>query len=275
MRRDGPGARHRPAAALNPCDPGGTGGPGPGGDLRPVLSGEGRHILVVEDDAELRALLLSSLRRSGFRASGAADGAEMREVLAGAPVDLVLLDVMLPGDSGFALCREIRARGRLPVILLTALAASSDRVLGLELGADDYVVKPADPRELVARIRAVLRRAEAAGPAPGGARHVARFAGWTLDTRSRELLSPEGVVVDLTSGEYDLLLAFVERAQRVLSREQLLDLARNRPFGGLERSIDAQVSRLRRKIEPPEAATPLIRTVRGVGYLLSAPVEWR
>jgi len=245
----------------------------PADEAEPVLSGEGRHILVVEDDPELRALLLSSLRRNGFRATGVGGGAEMREVLAAAPVDLVLLDVMLPGESGFDLCREIRAHGRLPVILLTALAASSDRVLGLELGADDYVVKPADPRELMARIRAVLRRA--GGEATEPERRIAVFDGWSLDTQRRELLAPDGTVVDLTSGEFDLLLAFVERPQRVLTREQLLDLARNRPYGGLERSIDAQVSRLRRKVEPPDRPTPLIKTVRGIGYILSVPVEWR
>jgi len=245
-------------------------------DQEPVLSGEGRHILVVEDDPDLRALLLSSLRRSGFRATGAGNGVEMSEVLASAPVDLVLLDVMLPGRSGFELCRDIRARGRLPVILLTALGASSDRVVGLELGADDYIVKPADPREMIARIRAVLRRAEAVpGEPEQGSGRIARFGGWVLDTRSRELLSPDGVVVDLTSGEYDLLLAFVERPQRVLTREQLLDLARHRPYGGLDRSMDAQMSRLRRKIEPAERPTPLIKTIRGVGYILSVPVEWQ
>jgi two-component system OmpR family response regulator len=209
------------------------------GDREPVLSGEGRHILVVEDDPDLRTLLLSSLRRSGFRASGAANGVEMYSIVSTASLDLVLLDVMMPGRSGFELCREIRSHSRLPVILLTALGASSDRVIGLELGADDYVVKPADPRELVARIRAVLRRADAAPEvAVGPDTHIAHFAGWSLDTRSRELLSPDHVVVDLTSGEYDLLLAFIERPQRVLTREQLLDLARNRPYGGLDRSMD-------------------------------------
>lgn len=246
-----------------------------GGTL-PAPSGEGQHILVVEDDEELRGLLLTSLRRSGFRAIGAGDGVEMRAILGTVPIDLILLDVMLPGESGFELCREIRQRGATPVILLTALAELGSRVAGLELGADDYLVKPADPREVVARIRAVLRRADTSGaaPRPGGS-HVALFDGWSLDTRRRELLSPEGVVVDLTSGEYELLLVFVEQPQRVLTREQLLDLARNRPFGGLDRSIDPQVSRLRRKIDTPGRPTPLLKTVRGAGYVLSAPVEWR
>jgi two-component system OmpR family response regulator len=243
----------------------------------PILSGEGRHVLVVEDDGELRPLLLSLLRRSGFRATGARGGVEMREVLAGAAaVDLVLLDVMLPGRSGFELCREIRAEGPMPVILLTALAEASDRVIGLELGADDYVVKPPDPRELVARIRAVLRRRD--GPTGGGGgatRTRALFGGWSLDTRRRELAAPGGQRVELTSGEYDLLLAFVERPQRVLSRDQLLDLARGRAMGGLGRSVDAQVSRLRAKLGGGRAdADGLLRTVRGAGYMLTSDVEW-
>ncbi|MFC7738538.1 response regulator [Roseomonas sp. GCM10028921] len=242
------------------------------------MSGEGRHVLVVEDDEELRKLLLSLLRRSGFRASGAREGAEMRRLLGSAQVDLVLLDVMLPGRSGFDLCRELRSEGRVPVIILTALGGSSERVVGLELGADDFVVKPADPAELIARIRAVLRRVDGAEGAAGGKeREVARFAGWSLNTRRRELLRPDGAVVELTSGEYDLLLAFVERPQRTLTRDQLLDLARNRPYGGLDRSMDVQVSRLRAKLgsRPHEDGEPgLIKTVRGIGYVLSSPVEW-
>jgi len=244
----------------------------------PPMSGEGRHVLVVEDDEDLRKLLLSLLRRNGFRATGARDGVEMRRLLAAAPVNLVLLDVMLPGQSGFELCRDLRAEGRVPVIILTALAETSDRVIGLELGADDFVVKPADPRELVARIRAVLRRVEDQEGSPGALGHeVARFAGWSLHTRRRELLRPDGVAVELTSGEYDLLLAFVERPQRILTRDQLLDLARNRPYGGLDRSMDVQISRLRAKLgpRPHEDGEPgLIKTVRGIGYLLSSPVEW-
>ncbi|SDB74596.1 response regulator transcription factor [Belnapia rosea] len=241
----------------------------------PVLSGEGRHVLVVEDDGELRPLLLSLLRRSGFRATGARNGVEMRNVLQGATVDLVLLDVMLPGRSGFELCREIRGEGPLPIILLTALAEASDRVIGLELGADDYVVKPPDPRELVARIRAVLRRREqpVAGGV-GGPRTRAIFGGWALDTRRRELLAPGGQRVELTSGEYDLLLAFVERPQRILSREQLLDLARGRAFGGLGRSVDAQISRLRAKLGGHLDSDELLKTVRGAGYMLTTDVEW-
>ncbi len=186
-----------------------------------AISGEGQHILVVEDDGELRSLLVSTLRRSGFRATGVRSGVELWEVLEGAAaVDLVLLDVMLPGRSGFELCRDIRARGSLPVILVTALAETSDRVIGLELGADDYVVKPADARELVARIRAVLRRHGTSATVDGGTvgpRRRARFgSGWLLDTGRRTLYAPDGTRIELTSGEYGLLLAFIERPQRVL-----------------------------------------------------------
>ncbi len=242
----------------------------------PPLSGEGRHVLVVEDDEEFRKLLLSLLRRNGFRANGARDGMEMRRLLATAAVDVVLLDVMLPGQSGFELCREIVEAGRVPVVLLTALVGTSDRVVGLELGADDYITKPAEPRELVARLRAVLRRVGAGRQPAAAQREVARFAGWSLDCRRRRLVSPRESVVDLTSGEYDLLLAFVERPQRVLSRDQLLDAARNRPFGGLDRSMDVQVSRLRAKLDA-EADTGdagLIKTIRGSGYIMVADVEW-
>lgn len=240
----------------------------------PVLSGEGRHVLVVEDDGELRPLLLSLLRRSGFRATGVRNGVEMRAILDHAGVDLLLLDVMLPGRSGFELCREIRAAGPLPIILLTALAEASDRVIGLELGADDYVVKPPDPRELVARIRAVLRRQEQAAGGTEPPRHCAVFEGWALDTRRRHLQSPDRRRIELTAGEYDLLLAFVERPNRILSRDQLLDLARGRAFGGLGRSIDAQISRLRAKLGGHRDADGLLKTVRGMGYVLASEVAW-
>jgi two-component system OmpR family response regulator len=260
-------------------DPGGiersSGSPGQAG---PPLIGEGRHILVVEDDGEMQKLLLSYLRRSGFRASGARDGVEMQRLLVSAPVDLVLLDVMLPGRSGFELCRDLRAQGAMPIILLTAMGETSDRVTGLELGADDFIVKPPEPRELIARIRALLRRADAkeGNPANVG-REIAHFAGWSLDTRRRELFRPDGVGVDLTGGEYDVLLVFVERPQRILSRDQLLDLARNRTYGGTGRSMDVQVSRLRSKLDSiPEAEgqPSLIKTVRNAGYMFTSPVEW-
>ncbi|MGE0372894.1 MAG: response regulator transcription factor [Gammaproteobacteria bacterium] len=241
-----------------------------------IPSGEGRHILVVEDDDDLRPLLLNLLRKSCFRATGVRSEREMQVVLTEASnVDLVLLDVMLPGRSGFEVCRDIRRKGEMPIILLTALGEPTDRVIGLELGADDYVVKPPDTRELLARINAVLRRKRGGLPDISMARDKAVFAGWILDTRRRELTAPNGSRVDLTGGEYDLLLAFIERPQRILSRDQLLDLARGRSLGGLGRSIDAQISRLRAKLNSGQSdATSVIKTLRGIGYMLICTVKW-
>ena len=224
----------------------------------------------------MRNLVARLLREAGFRVSAARDGREMWEVMdspAGTP-DLVLLDVMLPGPSGLDLLRSLRERGRIPVMMLTARDEEMDRVVGLELGADDYVAKPFAPRELVARVRALLRRA---GPSPDAVDTRSRrigFAGWVLDTARRELLSPEGAAVDLSGAEYDLLLAFLEHPGRVLSREQLLEVGKRRvgldPF---DRTVDVQISRLRRKIEPEEGSPPLIKTVRGAGYVLVAEVS--
>ncbi|NDG48445.1 MAG: DNA-binding response regulator [Rhodospirillales bacterium] len=234
------------------------------------------HLLVVEDDGEMRTLVSRLLREAGFRVSAARDGREMWELFdspAGQP-DLVLLDVMLPGTSGLDLLRRLRERGTTPVMMLTARGEEVDRVLGLELGADDYVAKPFAPRELVARVRSLLRRASPAASAKVDprSRRVA-FAGWTLDMARRELLSPDGVAVDLSGAEYDMLLAFLEHPQRVLSREQLMEVAKRRagadPF---DRTVDVQVGRLRRKIEPDEASPSLIKTVRGAGYVLVADV---
>jgi two-component system, OmpR family, response regulator len=256
------------------------GRPSPDEGPRGMLGPE-PHILIVEDDGEVRRLLARLLRENGFAASAARDGREMREVLGNAapPVDLVLLDVMLPGVSGMDLLREIRAsRPRLPVVMLTARGEETDRVLGLELGADDYVTKPFGRRELVARLRALLRRAqggpqEGAPPAGSEASPRLRFAGWTLDTGRRELTSPSGALVDLSGAEYDLLMAFLAHPQRVLGRDQLLEVGRRRVGDAFDRSVDVQVSRLRRKIEPEEGAPPLIKTVRGAGYVFVAPVE--
>lgn len=234
------------------------------------------HILVVEDDGEMRTLIAKLLRQNGFRATGARDGREMWEVLAGASVDLVLLDVMLPGTSGLDLCRALRARSGVPIIIVTARGEETDRVLGLELGADDYIPKPFGRAELLARVRALLRRSrgEAGEPIAGTAGERIVFAEWTLDTRRRELSAPDGTAVDLSGGEYDLLLAFCEHAQRVLSRDQLLDLSRNRiAFNGTERSVDVMVSRLRRKLEPTDDSPSIIKTVRGAGYMLVPTVK--
>lgn len=234
------------------------------------------HILVVEDDGEMRTLIAKLLRQSGFRVTGARDGREMWETLGNAQVDLVLLDVMLPGQSGLDLCRALRAKSGVPIIMVTARGGETDRVLGLELGADDYIPKPFGPAELLARVRALLRRSRGAAgePVAGSAVERISFGGWTLDTRRRELAAPDGTAVDLSGGEYDLLLAFCEHPQRVLSRDQLLDLARNRmAYNGTERSVDVMVSRLRRKLEPTEDSPAVIKTIRGAGYMLVPAVR--
>lgn len=232
------------------------------------------HVLVVDDDGETRQLIARFLRQNGYRVTGARDGREMLEVLRTAQVNLVLLDIMLPGASGLDLCREMRRRSSVPIIMVSAKGEETDRVVGLEIGADDYVAKPFAPRELLARVRALLRRANAPADTNGmQAGRVLKFVGWSLDTLRRELTSPANAIVDLSSGEYDLLVAFVEHPQRVLSRDQLLDLAKNRIAGELDRSIDVQVSRLRRKLDSDPTAAPLVKTVRGAGYVFTAPVE--
>ncbi|TQF77903.1 response regulator transcription factor [Elioraea sp. Yellowstone] len=227
------------------------------------------HIVVVEDDGEMRTLIAKFLRQNGYRVTGARDGREMWETLSNAPVDLILLDVMLPGQSGLDLTRALRAKTRVPIIMVTARGDETDRIVGLELGADDYIPKPFSRLELLARIRAVLRRAQPVEEArlAGAAGDRILFAGWSLDTRRRELTAPDMSIVDLSSGEYDLLLAFCEHPQRVLTRDQLLDLARNRVSDGIDRSVDVMVSRLRRKVEPTADSPAIIKTIRGAGYM--------
>lgn len=231
----------------------------------------GASILVVDDDGEILQLVSRFLRANGFRVHGARSGVEMMATLEAATVDLIVLDLMLPGRSGLDLCRDLRRTSTVPVIMLTAKGDELDRIIGLEVGADDYLPKPFNPRELLARINAVLRRVRARSPgAPEETGRGLRFAGWRLDTLKRELTDPRGVVVDLSTGEYDLLLAFLEAPQRVLSREFLLDAARNRTMEAFDRTIDVQVSRLRRKLQ---SAGDFIKTVRGAGYLFSADVS--
>lgn len=233
------------------------------------------HILIVDDDREIRDLLSRFLTRNGLRVSVARDEREMHKVMQDSSIDLVVLDAMLPGKDGFTICRELRAAGRVPIIMLTAAGEETDRIVGLEMGADDYMSKPFNPRELLARMRAVLRRSSNPGRATEPTGAAVRFAGWMLDVPRRELLSPEGTLVTLSTGEFDLLVAFVEHPQRVLSREQLLDLARGRGPAPFDRSIDVQVSRLRRKIEPDPHAPTMISTVRGGGYVFTPVVERR
>lgn len=232
------------------------------------------HILVVDDHREIRELVSRALAKEGFRVSVAADGKAMRKALLDGRIDLILLDLMLPGEDGLALCRAVRAESAIPIIMLTAKGEEVDRVIGLEMGADDYLPKPFGSRELIARIRAVLRRAGAAaiGPEPRAGGQLRRFDRWVFNLDSRELLRDDGVVVPLSTGEYDLLVALVERPQRVLNRDQLLDLARGRAAAALDRSVDTQISRLRKKIEQDPSDPKIIKTVWGGGYIFAAAV---
>lgn len=229
------------------------------------------HLLLVDDEPSITEPLTDYLTGNGFRVTVAHRADAARAVLAETAIDLVLLDVMMPGEDGLSLTRALRVQGRLPVILLTARSEDTDRILGLEMGADDYVAKPFNPRELLARIRAVLRRAEPQAAAPN-APLVFRFADYCLNPEARTLVDAAGHDVLLTGGEYTLLLTLVERAGRVLNRDQLLDLTQGREAHVFDRSIDNQISRLRRKIEVDPAAPAIIKTVRGGGYVLSAKV---
>lgn len=238
------------------------------------------NILIVDDDREISALVSEFLAPYGFHVTAVGDGRTMREVLAQQSFDLVLLDLMLPGEDGLSLCRHLRATTALPIIMLTAMGSETDRVVGLEMGADDYVAKPFSARELLARIKAVLRRG---GPRSEEGDHsttvtaqvgkeMLEFSGWHLDTGKRQLHSPDGVLVELTSGEFDLLYAFCTNPQRVLTRDQLLDLARGRVSGPFDRTIDVQVGRLRRKLEIDPKKPEILKTVRGGGYMLATEV---
>jgi len=231
------------------------------------------HILVVDDHKDIRDLLARYLARHELRVTAAADAAEARRALSHASIDLVVLDIMMPGEDGLSLCRHLRESTRIPVILLTAMAEETDRVVGLEIGADDYVTKPFAPRELLARIKAVLRRTHSLPPdrEPAG-RGKLRFERWTLDLDRRELVDEDGVLTPLSTGEFRLLAALVEHPGRVLSRDQLLDLTRGRAAAPFDRSVDNQVSRLRRKLERDPRNPALIKTVWGGGYCFAAEV---
>lgn len=235
---------------------------------------QGAHILIVDDHKEIRELVSRALAKEGFRTTMAADGRTMRKAIADGRFDLVLLDLMLPDEDGLSLYRWLRGHSSVPVIMLTAKGEEVDRVIGLEMGADDYLPKPFGTRELIARIRAVLRRSRVAVPPVDTARRPERlrFDRWQLDTGARELLRDDGVTVPLSTGEYELLIVLVERPQRVLTREQLLDLARGRAAVAFDRSIDTQVSRLRKKIERDPSDPRIIKTVWGGGYMFAAPV---
>ncbi|MDK9704473.1 MAG: response regulator [Sulfuritalea sp.] len=229
------------------------------------------HLLVVDDDREIRKLLTEYLEQAGYRVSAVGDGKTMRRMLDSHRVDLVVLDLMLPGEDGLALCRDLRAHSNLPVLMLTARGTEVDRIVGLEMGADDYLAKPFNPRELLARIKSILRRAQSLPPNLEAEDIAAfRFAGWTLDVGARHLVAPDGLVVPLSGAEYRLLRVFLEHAQCVLSRDQLLELANGREPILFDRSIDVLVGRLRKRLRDDGREPQLVKTVRGEGYVLAA-----
>jgi two-component system, OmpR family, response regulator len=232
------------------------------------------HILVVDDDAEIRNLLRDYLQKNGYRVTAVADGKAMWAALDVGGTDIVVLDLMLPGDDGLTLCRTLRAHSELPVIMLTARGEETDRIVGLEMGADDYLAKPFNPRELLARIKSILRRARSLPEnlQPDDARTI-HFSGWVLDIAARNLRSPDGVVVALGGTEYKLLRIFLAHPNRVLSRDQLIDLMLSRDATPFDRSIDVQVSRLRHRLGEDSREPEIIKTVRGEGYVLSVAVE--
>jgi DNA-binding response OmpR family regulator len=233
------------------------------------------HILVIDDDPDLRELVVEYFAKNDLRVSARASGREMNELLAREPIDLVLLDLRLPGEDGMMLARALRERATVPIILLTARDEEADRVMGLELGADDYVTKPFSPRELLARVRAVLRRyqVQATLPERDNTRRAFRFSGWELNLRTRRLTSPVGLPVELSNGEFSLLSAFCRAPQRVLSRDQLLSMSRLHEAEVYDRTVDVQVRRLRDKIESDRVNPTLIITERGAGYRLASEVE--
>jgi two-component system OmpR family response regulator len=228
------------------------------------------RILVVDDDPGIREVLCDYLGQHGYRASGAASAKEMDQALAAAPPDLIVLDLMMPGEDGLSVCRRLAGKGP-PIVMLSAMGEDTDRIIGLELGADDYLPKPCNPRELLARVRAVLRRPREDAAAEGPALH---FAGWRLDLMRRELARPDGEAVALSSGEFSLLRAFAERPGRILTRDQLLERARGSDTDVFDRAMDVQISRLRKKLDDG-SGLELIATVRGEGYRFDAKVERR
>ena len=227
------------------------------------------HLLIVDDDPEICDLLQDYLQQNGYRVSVVGDGRGMWRTLERERIDLIVLDVMLPGDDGLTLCRQLRTASDVAVIMLTALGEDTERIIGLEMGADDYLAKPFNPRELLARIRGVLRRARG----DIGETEKVRFSDWTLDRNVRHLISPDGVVTNLSTGEYRLLEAFIGHPNRVLSRDQLMDILQGRDWGPFDRSIDVQVSRLRRRLRDDARESAMIKTVRGEGYLFTAKVK--
>jgi two-component system, OmpR family, response regulator len=233
------------------------------------------QVLIVDDDHDIRSLLSEFLQRNEVRAFQAADGAEMWAVLESESIDLIVLDLNLPGEDGLTLCRRLRDYSHCPIIMLTAKTSPIDRIIGLETGADDYVCKPFEPLELLSRVRSVMRRAKlsAAGANVVGEPVKLFFSGWVLDLTSRHLLNPQGVVISLSGAEFRLLKIFLDRPNRILNRDQLMDILHGREASAFDRSIDLQISRLRQKIEQDSKTPEILKTVRNEGYILAAQVR--
>ncbi len=238
----------------------------------PIAEEAGARILIVDDDPGIRDVISEFLGRHGYRVSEASDARGMEIALQRGPVDLVVLDVMMPGEDGLSICRRLAGQPGGPgIVMLSAMGEDTDRIVGLELGADDYLPKPCNPRELLARVRAVLRRKQEPKGDNDQVGAACEFAGWRLDLVRRELRSAQGVIVNLSSGEFSLLRAFVERPQRVLTRDQLLDMARGPDTEAYDRAIDVQISRLRKKLDDG-SGNEIIRTIRNEGYMFSPKV---
>jgi two-component system OmpR family response regulator len=236
------------------------------------------HILIVDDDPQIRDLLSDYLKQHNFRVSTARDGNEMWRALKRGQIDLVVLDIMLPGDDGLTLCRKLREESDVMIVMLSAVGEETDKIIGLEVGADDYIAKPFSPRELLARIKALTRRTSGPMADRRKARHLAAqplisFNDWQLDQNKRRLLAPDGVTVPLSAAEYELLTAFLENPNRILNRDQLLDLTKGRESQPFDRTIDVQVARLRKKIEVDPKNPQILQTVRGGGYQFIAEVK--
>ncbi len=238
------------------------------------MSDDTTHILIIDDDPEIRRPLAAYMRKNGVRCTVASNGREMDQKLATTRVDLIVLDVMMPGEDGLAICRRLQRSQQVPIILLTALADETDRIVGLELGADDYVTKPFNPRELLARIKSVLRRSRMLPPRQRSTRGVVEFAGWRFDFSRREIVGTDDVVIRLSSGEHQLLVSLIEHAGMTLSRDQLLELTKGRETQLYDRSVDNQISRLRRKLEMDPKNPTIVLTEWGGGYQFAAEVSW-
>jgi len=231
------------------------------------------HILLVDDEASLREPLAEYLTKQGFRVQQASDASQARSVMNAFNFDIILLDIMMPGEDGLSFCRHVREKTETPVIFISAKGEELDRIVGLELGADDYVTKPFSPRELIARIKVVLRRTNGGNGVTSGSGSIYQFSGWTLKTDQRSLIDSEGVTVPLSSGEYQMLLVLLSRAGQVLNRDQLLDITQGREAHAFDRAVDNQISRLRRKIEADPKNPEIIKTVWGGGYVLAGDVK--